>query len=62
MKCINCKFSELQYFTGYDRTGVFSSQVCKEDITIGKIVDGKIERKCTMFRPIKELEAANAKG
>ena len=62
MKCIDCKFAELQYLTGYDRIGVFSSHVCKEDVCIGKLVDGEIERECTKFQAIKQLEAANAKG
>jgi hypothetical protein len=62
MKCVDCKFVDSAYLKGYDGTGTYSTRVCKEDITIGKIVDGDIERECAKFQPIKQLEAANAKG
>ena len=62
MKCKDCKFADSAYLKGYDGTGIFKTDVCKEDITIGKLVDGEIERECAKFQAIKQLEATNAKG
>ena len=63
MKCLDCKYAELKYFTSYDRIGVFSSHVCTENITIGKIVDGELERECAKFKAIEKAEVTqNAQG
>jgi len=62
VKCSGCKFAEPRYLTGYDRIGVFASHVCMEDIVIGKLVDAEVERECTKFKAIKQLEATNAQG
>ena len=59
VKCKDCKFADSAFVKGYDGTGVFKTHICFEDITIGKIVDGEVDRECASFK-VKEREAVHA--